>query len=92
MARTGTGLSAGTKYDNLRIAATMMVFRVGPIVAGSSGINKLSELRGKRGPAGFKASPLFNYILGSFLANGGLSIDDMKKVPGGCATSALECF
>ena len=81
MAKTGTGLSAGTKYDNLRIAATMMVFRVGPIVARSSGINKLSELRGKRGPAGFKASPLFNFILGSFLANGGLSIDDMKKVP-----------
>lgn len=81
MAKTGTGLSAGNKYDNLRIAATMMVFRVGPIVARSSGINKLSELRGKRGPAGFKASPLFNYILGAFLANGGLSIDDMNKVP-----------
>lgn len=81
MAKTGTGLSAGTKYDNLRIAATMMVFRVGPLVARNSGINKLSDLRGKRGPAGFKAAPLFNFILGSFLANGGLSIDDMKKVP-----------
>tara|TARA_R110002072_G_scaffold132608_1_gene272734 strand:+ start:2009 stop:2962 length:954 start_codon:yes stop_codon:yes gene_type:complete len=81
MAVTGTGLSAGTKYDNLRIAATMMVFRVGPIVARNSGINKLSDLRGKRGPAGFKASPLFNYIFSAFLANGGLSIDDVKKVP-----------
>lgn len=81
MAVTGTGLSAGSKFDNLRIAATMMVFRVGPIVARNSGINKLSDLRGKRGPAGFKASPLFNYILGSFLANADMSIDDMKKVP-----------
>ena len=81
MAKTGTGLSAGTKYDNLRIAATMMVFRVGPIVARNSGINKIGDLRGKRGPAGFKASPLFNYILGAFLANGGMNINDMKKVP-----------
>lgn len=81
MAKTGTGLSAGTKYDNLRIAATMMVFRVGPIVARNGGVNKIGDLRGKRGPAGFKASPLFNYILGAFLANGGMSIDDMRKVP-----------
>lgn len=81
MAKTGTGLSAGTKYDNLRIAATMMVFRVGPIVGRTSGVNKISDLRGKRGPAGFKASPLFNYILGAFLANGGMNINDMRKVP-----------
>lgn len=81
MAQTGTGLSAGTKYENLRIVATMMVFRVGPIVARNSGIDKLSDLRGKRAPAGFKAAPLFNYVLGSMLANAGLSIDDMRKVP-----------
>ena len=58
-----------------------MVFRVGPLVARDAGINKLSDLRGKRAPAGFKAAPLFSYILGAFLANGGLSIDDVKKVP-----------
>jgi len=81
MAKTGTGLSSGKKYHNLRIAATMMVFRVGPLVARNSGINKITDLRGKRGPAGFKAAPLFNYILAAFLANGGISIDDMKKVP-----------
>ena len=81
MAQTGTGLSAGKKFENLRIAATMMVFRVGPLVTRNSGINKISDLRGKRAPSGFKASPLFNYILGAFLANGGISIDDTKKVP-----------
>lgn len=81
MAKTGTGLSAGTKYENLRIVATMMVFRVGPIVGRSSGISKLSDLRGKRAPAGFKAAPLFNYVLGSMLANAGLSLEDTKKVP-----------
>jgi uncharacterized protein len=81
MAVNGTGLSAGKKYENLRIAATMMVFRVGPLVTRNSGINKLSDLRGKRAPAGFKAAPLFNYILGAFLVNGGLNLDDTKKVP-----------
>jgi TRAP transporter TAXI family solute receptor len=81
MAKTGTGLSAGVKYENLRIVATMMVFRVGPIVGRNSGINKLSDLRGKRAPAGFKAAPLFNYVLGAFLANAGMSINDTKKIP-----------
>ena len=81
MAKTGTGLSEGTKYENLQIVATMMVFRVGPIVTRESGINKLSDLRGKRTPSGFKASPLFNYILGAFLANGNVPADATTRVP-----------
>ena len=81
MAKTGTGLSAGTKYENLRIAATMMVFRVGPVVARNSGINKISDLKGRNGPSGFKAAPLFKFVFDAFLANGGLTIDEMNKVP-----------
>ena len=82
MAKTGTGLSAGTKYDNLRIAATMMVFRVGPIVARSSGINKLSELR----VAAVQFHPRF--VSGQWRAQHRRH----EKSAGGCATSALECF
>ncbi len=81
MAKTGTGLSEGTKYENLMLAANLMVFRVGPIVRREGGIQKLPDLKGKRAPAGFKASPLFNYIAGSMLANAGLSMDDMKPIP-----------
>jgi TRAP transporter TAXI family solute receptor len=81
MAKTGTGLSKGTKYENLMLAANLMVFRVGPVVGINSGINKLSDLKGKNVPAGFKAAPLFNYIVGSFLANANVSAKDTRSIP-----------
>ena len=81
MARTGTGLSEGHKYDNLRIVANMMVFRVGAVVAEKSGIQKASDLRDKRVPFGFKAAPIFNYVLGSMMANGDVSYDAVRKIP-----------
>ena len=81
MAKTGTGLSEGTKYENLQLAATLMIFRVGPIVRREAGIDKLSDLKGKRVPAGFKASPLFSFIGRAMLANGGIGMDDVRPIP-----------
>jgi TRAP transporter TAXI family solute receptor len=81
MAVTGTGLSAGKNYDNLRLVATMMVFRTGWIVPKNSSITKISDLRGKRIASGFKGAPLFHFLLSAGLANAGLSYDDVKKVP-----------
>ncbi len=59
----------------------MMVFRVGAVVPEKSGIRKISDLKGKRIPYGFKAAPLFNYVAGSMLANGDVSYDDVTKIP-----------
>ena len=81
MAVTGTGLSAGKNYDNLRLVATMMVFRTGWIVPKNSDITKISQLRGKRIASGFKGAPLFHFLLSAGLANAGISYDDVKKVP-----------
>lgn len=81
MAQHGTGLSEGKKYKNLRLVATMMVFRIGWLVPKSSGITKISQLKGKRIASGFKGAPVFHYLLSAGLANGGLSYDDVKKVP-----------
>ena len=80
MATTGTGLS-NRKYENLILVATMMTFRVGFLVADKSGIEKISDLRGRRIPFGFKASPLFQYIASGILANGGLGWEEVTKVP-----------
>ena len=81
MAKTGTGISEGTKYDNLRLAATLMTFKVGVLVAEKSGIKKVSDLKGKNVGFGFKAAPLFQFVMTAFLANPGLTFDDVKKVP-----------
>ena len=81
MARTGTGLSAPTKYDNLRLVTTIMKFTVSFVVPKASGVTKVSGLRGKRLGHGFKAAPLFQYIHRGGLSTAGLTYDDVKRIP-----------
>lgn len=80
-AYAGVGLSAGHKYDNLRMVATLMPFRTGLLVANKSDIKKVSDLKGKRVPYGLKAAPLFQNFFEGFLANGGVTYDDVERVP-----------
>lgn len=77
----GTVLSKGRANPNLRMVSTLMQFRVGVITAKDSGIKKVEDLKGKRMPAGFKASPLFNELISAALATKGMSFGDVKKVP-----------
>lgn len=81
MAVDGTGLSKGRKYSNLRMVATMMKFRLCSYVADKSSIMTIADLKGKRVPHGFKASPLMQMTFSGVLANGSVSWDEVKKVP-----------
>lgn len=81
MAVTGTGLSKGQPHDKLRLAATLMKFVQGVIVAKDSGINTIADLKGKRIPSGYSSSPLFKTFWDTFLATANLSYDDVKPVP-----------
>ena len=81
MAQKGIGLSKGHKYGNLRLLATMMTFRIGWLVPRNSNIKSVADFRGKRVPHGFKAAPLFHFLLSAGLANAGLSYADVKKIP-----------
>ena len=86
MAFKGTGLSEGEKTDNLRLVATMMVFETGLLVRKDAGLNSVADLRGKRVPHGFESAKLFQFIMTALLANGGLTFNDVQRVP----TIALE--
>jgi TRAP transporter TAXI family solute receptor len=77
----GIGISKGHKYDNLRLVATLMPFRNGLLVANNGPIKKVSDLKGKRVPSGYKAAPLFVPFFEGFLANGGLTYADVQQVP-----------
>ena len=81
MARTGTGLSKGSKYDKLRLVTTMMKFTVSPVVPVKSGIAKTSQLKGTRMATGFKGAPLFVNIHNGVLGTAGLTPADIKSVP-----------
>jgi uncharacterized protein len=80
-AYAGVGLSKGHKYDNLRMVATLMPFRTGLLVANNSDIKKVSDLKGKRVPYGYRAAPLFQNFMEGFLANGGLTEADVQHIP-----------
>ena len=80
-AYAGIGLSAGHKYENLRMVATLMPFRNGVLVANKSSMKTMADLKGKRIPYGFNAAPLFQNFFEGFLANGGLTFADVEHVP-----------
>lgn len=81
MAVTGTGMSKGHKASNLRLIAKLMLFRTGPVVDKTSKIYNFGDLRGKRLPYGFNASPTFQYLMTGYLVNAGLTWNDVVKVP-----------
>jgi uncharacterized protein len=78
---TGTGLSKGHKYDNLRLVATLMPFTTGLEVRVKDNIHKVAQLKGKRLPYGYDGAPLFQTFMEGFLANGGLTYADVVHVP-----------
>jgi TRAP transporter TAXI family solute receptor len=81
MAYSGTGMSEGQPNDNLRMVATMMVFRAALMVRNDSDLHSVADLRGKRIPSVYSSAPLFEFFLTGMLANGGLTYDDVQKVP-----------
>ena len=78
---TGTGLSKGHKYENLRLVATLMPFTTGLVVRVKDNIHKVAQLKGKRLPYGYDGAPLFQSFMIGCLANGGLTYADVVHVP-----------
>ena len=92
MGVTGTMLSDGQPHDNLRIVATLAPFVQGVIVTKNSGVTSVAELKGKRIPSGYNASPLFEYFWDAFLAGSGLSRDDVSGVPVTSLPNSWQAF
>ena len=80
MAESGTGLSRGHAFKNLRLVATLVPFTQGILVPANSDIHSVADLKGKRIPAGYGSSPLFATFWKAFLDNAGLSYDDVTGV------------
>ncbi len=77
----GQVLSKGRPNPNIKVVSTLMVFRVGPLVAKPSKFMAVSDLKGSRMPSGFKAAPLFNEIINTALATGSMTPADTKNIP-----------
>ena len=81
MARTGTGYSEGHVHPNISLAATLTPTVLGPAVAADSKIKSVADFKGVRFPHGFKSAPQIQNIFNAFLANAGISWDEVDKVP-----------
>ena len=77
----GQVLSKGRPNPNIRLVATLMKFRVGPLVGKKTKFKAVEDLKGSRTPTGFKAAPLFNELVNTALATGNLTVADTKNIP-----------
>jgi TRAP transporter TAXI family solute receptor len=78
--RTYEKLSAGKGFP-VRLLTTGGVFNPYIVAAGDSGIKTIPDLKGKRVAAGFSKVPSVQDRFLGMLANGGITMDDIKLVP-----------
>ncbi len=78
---TGGSGEYETALPNLRVIARINPFPVGLYVKDSSGLKQVADLAGKSVPAGWDGFPLARSHITAILAAGGLTWDDVKKVP-----------
>lgn len=79
-AYNGAGMSAGQPAPNLRAVTIMQPFRNGLQVRNDSDIRAVEDLRGLRVPR-FPDASLGDHVMRAYLANGGLTYDDVVAVP-----------
>ncbi|HSF64303.1 MAG TPA: TAXI family TRAP transporter solute-binding subunit [Paracoccaceae bacterium] len=91
-AMLGEGRFEGAKMANLRLVARLQPLRFVLAVRKDSGIETLEDLRGKRLPSGFRAAVTGEILIGTMLATGGLSYDDVQKVPVNDFTAMADAF
>ncbi|MEM1313174.1 MAG: TAXI family TRAP transporter solute-binding subunit [Pseudomonadota bacterium] len=75
----GEGMSAGRPNPDLMMVATLMPFQNNWVVRRDSGIETIAQLAGKRAPL-FSDGALGDYVQKAYLANAGMSFDDLEGV------------
>jgi TRAP transporter TAXI family solute receptor len=90
---TGTGEYEGQDpKKNLRVAATLVPYRVAMHVRKDSNPRSIKDLKGKRVSSGFHAQKTIGRIIEALLANAGLTYHDVKPVPTPNIVRAAEDF
>lgn len=78
---SGTAIYKGRPQQDLRIVTVLTPFRTAIFVRADSPIKTLADLKGKRVPYGWASQKIIGVLMNGYLANAGLSYDDVVKVP-----------
>lgn len=79
--REGRVITEGRPNTELRAVARLVPWYNGLVVKNDSPIKTLKDLKGQPVPAGFSGNPLGRVLIAGYLANAGMSFDDVKQVP-----------
>lgn len=82
----------GHPQPNLRVAARLMPITVAILVRKKSKIKTVADLKGKRFPSGYTAQQSLTTIVGALLANGEMTVADIKKTRVESGADALADF
>lgn len=78
---SGKVITEGREHRNLRMAARLVPWYNGLVVKRDSPYKSVRDLKGAAVPYGFTGNPLGRVMIDAFLANGGLTVADVKPYP-----------
>lgn len=82
----------GHPQPDLRVAARLVPITVAILVRKKSTIKTVADLKGKRFPSGYTAQQSLTTIVGALLANGEMTVADIKKTRVESGADALTAF
>jgi TRAP transporter TAXI family solute receptor len=88
----GEGIYAGRTHPNIRVATVLQPFRVGIYTREGSDIKSTKDLKGKRVPSDWTSQKIIGVLMDAELANGGLTYDDVIKVPTANVSGGADDF
>jgi len=80
-AQTGTGLYEGRAHKNVKIVSELFGLQMAMIVRADSPARSIADLRGMSVGTRFTSQRMSAFIQDALLANGGLTLDDMRGIP-----------
>ena len=91
-ATAGTVVFEGQPQENIRVVARLLPLRMTIGVRADSNIQSVEDLKGLRLPSGFGTTVTGETLISAFLSTGGLTYDDVERVPVASFSAMAEAF